>query len=101
MKIRFEWDKIKAESNLRKHRISFEVAVRVFADPFAMTRQDRIENGEYRWQTLGLVNGFLLLLVAHTIYDDKDGREVIRIISARRASLKERKRYEEESSLRG
>ncbi|ENN90905.1 MULTISPECIES: BrnT family toxin [Bartonella] len=99
MKIRFEWDKIKAESNLRKHRISFEVAVRVFADPFAMTRQDRIENGEYRWQTLGLVNGFLLLLVAHTIYDDKDGREVIRIISARRASLKERKRYEEESSL--
>ncbi|AQX31157.1 BrnT family toxin [Bartonella schoenbuchensis] len=99
MKIRFEWDKIKAESNLRKHRISFEVAVRVFADPLAMTRQDRIENGEYRWQTLGLVNGFLLLLVAHTIYDDKDGREVIRIISARRASLKERKRYEEESSL--
>ncbi|MBA9083476.1 MULTISPECIES: BrnT family toxin [Bartonella] len=99
MKIRFEWDKIKAESNLRKHRISFEVAVRVFADPFAMTKQDRIENGEYRWQTLGLVNGFLLLLVAHTIYDDKDGREVIRIISARRASLKERKRYEEESSL--
>ncbi|ENN91125.1 BrnT family toxin [Bartonella bovis] len=99
MKIRFEWDKTKAESNLRKHRISFEVAVRVFADPFAMTRQDRIENGEYRWQTLGLVNGFLLLLVAHTIYDDKDGKEVIRIISARRASLKERKRYEEENSL--
>ncbi|ENN89991.1 BrnT family toxin [Bartonella bovis] len=66
---------------------------------FAMARQDRIENGEYRWQTLGLVNGFLLLLVAHTIYDDKDGREVIHIISARRASLKERKRYEEESSL--
>ncbi|AQX20217.1 MULTISPECIES: BrnT family toxin [unclassified Bartonella] len=99
MKIRFEWDKIKAENNLRKHHISFEVAVRVFADPFAMTRQDRIENGEYRWQTLGLVNGFLLLLVAHTIYDDKDGGEVIRIISARRASLKERKRYEEESSL--
>ncbi|WP_208433213.1 BrnT family toxin [Bartonella taylorii] len=99
MKIRFEWDETKAKSNLRKHRVSFEIAVRVFADPFAMVKQDRIENGEYRWQTLGLVDGFLLLLVAHTVHDDKDGIEVIRIISARRASSKERKRYEEESSL--
>ncbi|ETS04094.1 membrane protein [Bartonella henselae] len=99
MKIRFEWDEAKAKSNLEKHRVSFEIAARVFADPFAMVKQDRIENGEYRWQTLGLVDGFLLLLVAHTVHDDKDGIEVIRIISARRANLKERKRYEEESSL--
>ncbi|WP_375612484.1 MULTISPECIES: BrnT family toxin [unclassified Bartonella] len=99
MKIRFEWDEAKAKSNLRKHRVSFEIAARVFADPFAMVKQDRIENGEYRWQTLGLVDGFLLLLVAHTVHDDKDGIEVIRIISARRANSKERKRYEEESSL--
>ncbi|OPB31415.1 BrnT family toxin [Bartonella sp. AR 15-3] len=99
MKIRFEWDETKAKSNLRKHRVSFEIAARVFADPFAMVKQNRIENGEYRWQTLGLVDGFLLLLVAHTVYDDNDGIEVIRIISARRANLKERKRYEEESSL--
>ncbi|UTO28724.1 BrnT family toxin [Bartonella harrusi] len=99
MKIRFEWDKTKAKSNLRKHHVSFEIAARVFADPFAMVRQDRIENGEYRWQTLGLVDGFLLLLVAHTVHDDKEGIEVIRIISARRANSKERKRYEEESSL--
>ncbi|EJF84051.1 hypothetical protein MCU_00719 [Bartonella elizabethae Re6043vi] len=68
MKIRFEWDEVKAKSNLRKHRVSFEIAARVFADPFAMVKQDRIENGEYRWQTLGLVDGFLLLLVAHTVY---------------------------------
>ncbi|WP_019219862.1 BrnT family toxin [Bartonella florencae] len=99
MKIRFEWDETKARSNLRKHRVSFEIAARVFADPFAMVKQDRIENGEYRWQTLGLVDGFLLLLVAHTVHDDKDGIEVIRIISARRANWKERKHYEEESSL--
>ncbi|WP_156850793.1 BrnT family toxin [Bartonella refiksaydamii] len=99
MKIRFEWDETKAKSNLRKHRVSFEIAARVFADPFAMVKQDRIENGEYRWQTLGLVDGFLLLLVAHTVHDDKDGVEVIRIISARRANLKERKHYEEESLL--
>ncbi|MCZ2159003.1 BrnT family toxin [Bartonella sp. 220] len=99
MNIRYEWDKNKAKSNLRKHHVSFEIAARVFADPFAMVRQDRIENGEYRWQTLGLVDGFLLLLVAHTVHDDKEGIEVIRIISARRANSKERKRYEEESSL--
>ncbi|EJF87341.1 BrnT family toxin [Bartonella rattimassiliensis] len=48
MKIRFEWDEAKAKSNLRKHRVSFEIAARVFADPFAMVKQDRIENGEYR-----------------------------------------------------
>ncbi len=45
MKIRFEWDETKARSNLRKHRVSFEIAARVFADPFAMVKQDRIENG--------------------------------------------------------
>ena len=66
MKIRFEWDKAKAESNLRKHGISFEIATRAFADLFALVKQDRIENGEHRWQTLGLVDGYLLTLVAHT-----------------------------------
>jgi len=99
MKIRFEWDKAKAESNLRKHSVSFEIATRVFADLFAVVKQDRIENGEHRWQTLGLVDGYLLILVAHTVRDDEDGTEVIRIISARRAEPKERKRYEQERSF--
>lgn len=99
MESRFEWDPAKAQSNLRKHRVSFETAVRAFADPFAVVAQDRIENGEQRWQTLGLVDGYLLLLVAHTVWDNKDGTEVIRIISARRAEPKERRRYEENSAL--
>ena len=99
MKTRFEWARAKAESNLRKHRVSFETATRVFADPFAVIGQDRIENGEHRWQTLGVVDGYLLLLVAHTVRDDEDGTEVIRIISARRAEPKERKRYEKNCSL--
>ena len=99
MKTRFEWDSTKAESNLRKHGVSFETAARALADPFAMVEQDRIENGERRWQTLGAVEGHLLLLVAHTVRDDKDGIEVIRIISARRAEPKERKRYEQNRSL--
>ena len=54
-----------------------------------MVKQDRIENGEHRWQTLGLVDGYLLILVAHTVRVDVDGTEVIRIISARRAEPKE------------
>lgn len=83
MRIRFEWDAAKAESNLRKHRVSFETAARIFADPFALMVQDRIENGELRWQTLGRVEGHLLLLVAHTVRDGKDGTEIIYIISAR------------------
>ncbi len=93
MRMKFEWDAAKAEINLRKHRVSFEIAVRVFADPFALVEQDRIENGEYRWRTLGLVDGRLLLLVAHTVRDDEDGVEVVRIISARRAEPRERRRY--------
>ena len=88
MKIRFEWDAAKAHSNLQKHRVSFEVAARVFADPFALVEQDRIENGERRWQTLGTADGCLLLLVAHTVRDDEDGTEVTRIVSARRAEPK-------------
>ncbi|EFL91467.1 hypothetical protein REG_1598 [Candidatus Regiella insecticola LSR1] len=99
MKIIFEWDETKAESNIKKHRLSFETAVRAFADPFALVEQDRIENGEHRWQTLGLVEGYLLVLVAHTIRENEDNVEVIRIISARRAESKERKRYEQNRSL--
>ncbi len=91
---RFEWDTAKAKANLKKHRVSFETAARVFADPFAVTTQDRIEDDEYRWQTVGLVDGVVLLLVAHTHREGEDGNEVIRIISARRADPKERRSYE-------
>jgi len=100
MKTRFEWDAAKAQSNVRKHGVRFETASRVFLDPFAVVEQDRYENGEYRWQTLGLVDGCLLLLVAHTVRDAQDGAEVIRLISARRAEPKERKRYEQNCALR-
>jgi len=99
MSPRFEWDLAKAAINLRKHAISFDIALRVFADPFALTEQVRIEGGEQRWQTLGIVEGHLLLAVAHTVRDDEeDGQpiEIIRIISARAADRKERRGYEQE-----
>jgi uncharacterized DUF497 family protein len=68
--------------------------VLVFADPFALVDQDRIEGGELRWQTLGLVGGVAPLLVAHTVRS-RSGEETIRIISARKATRKERQRYDE------
>ncbi len=94
MNINFEWDEAKALANLRKHHVSFETAAHVFLDPLALAYQDRIEHGEQRWQTLGMVDGRLLLLVAHAVRHDED-TEVIRIISARKADKKERKHYEE------
>jgi hypothetical protein len=96
MDIEFEWDQAKAETNRKKHGVSFETAARVFTDPFALVEQDRIEGGEYRWKTLGMIEGCLLLLVAHTVKDEGE-TEIIRIISARRANRKERRRYEQEN----
>jgi uncharacterized DUF497 family protein len=94
--IRFEWDLMKARTNQRKHRIAFEAAANVFLDPYALFEQDRIdeETGELRWQAIGLVEGMILLLVAHTVRGEGQD-EVIRLISARRADRKERQRYEE------
>ena len=95
MTLRFTWDETKAAINRRKHHISFETAVRVFADPFALSEHDRIESGEHRWQSIGAIEGVLVLLVAHTTHGE-GGSEVIHIISARRATRMERKRYEQE-----
>lgn len=90
----FEWDTKKAEINFRKHGIRFEEAARVFNDPFAISQQDRIENGEHRWQTIGMAYVGLLLLVAHTVRLEDEDIEIVRIISARRVDRNERRRYE-------
>lgn len=92
--MRITWDGAKNRTNQSKHGISFETAQHVFDDPLHLSRQDRIENGELRWQTLGSVGGILVLLVAHTI-TDLEGEETIRIISARKADRTERRIYEQ------
>lgn len=93
MPTEFEWDTNKAKSNLIKHGIRFEEAVLVFDDPYHLSLQDRHENGAFRWQTIGLVHGLIVIMVAHTVRFES-GDEVIRIISARKADRKERSRYE-------
>ncbi len=89
----FEWDEGKAEINYRKHGIRFEEAARVFEDPLALSEQDRIEGGEQRWQTIGLADTALLLVVHTVRFEDLDV-EVVRIVGARRVDRKERRRYE-------
>jgi hypothetical protein len=92
--LRFEWDDEKNASNYRKHHVLFETALLVFDDPDFVTVQDREVDGEERWQTIGRVEGVLLLMVAHTVEDEEDD-ELVRIISARRATRHERRRYED------
>lgn len=99
--VRFEWDEAKNLSNQRKHDgVNFEEACHVFQDPLHVSVQDRVEGGEQRWQTVGAVHGLVILLVAHTVTEDEaDGGsvDIIRIISARRATPRERRRYENEA----
>ena len=98
--ILFEWDEAKNLSNQRKHGISFEEGTQVFLDPLFVSVKDLIVDGEQRWQTFGEVEGCLLLMVAHTVREtDEHGQaiEVMRSISARHASRKERQRYEDEN----
>src|ERR1700688_4572642 len=78
---------MKARTNQRKHGVSFENAMHVFEDPYALFEQDRTgEAGEVRWQALGFAGEVAVLLVAHTVREEgKD--EVIRLISARRGPI--------------
>ena len=92
--MRFLWDEQKSRVNLAKHRISFETASLVFEDPYSISRFDRIQDGDERWQTIGVAGGIAVLLVAHAD-SEESGEEVVRIISARKATPHERKIYEE------
>jgi len=91
----FVWDDEKAVLNERKHGVTFESAVAVFQDPLSVARYDRGHSElEERWYTVGQLDGVVLIAVFHTLneYDDSDPR--VRIISARRATLVERREYE-------
>lgn len=88
------WDELKDRANQSKHGISFETASLVFDDPYHISTQDREVEGELRWQTIGMVKGIRILMVAHTI-SESDDEEVVRIVSARKATPQERSIYAE------
>jgi hypothetical protein len=89
----FEWDARKAVVNRIKHEVSFEEAATVFGDPEALDGPDLRHSGEEsRFLRLGRAATGRVLIVAYTVRREVDG-ESIRIISARRASRKEREAY--------
>lgn len=87
----FEWDENKAQSNVAKHSVAFEEAATVFADDNSLTIDDPEHSvNEKRFVTIGISAHKKILVVVYTERNDK-----IRIISARQASKKERKQYQE------
>ncbi len=91
MPLSFEWDEQKARTNLAKHGVSFEEASTVFGDPLSLTIPDPAHSQtEDRYIILGHSHRQRLLVVVHTERDDN-----IRLISARPATRRERKSYEE------
>ena len=93
--ILWTWDHAKADENIRKHDVDFEMATLVFRDRLALTYEDPFLE-ESRWRTIGMVNG-LILIVIHTLpeYDGEPRPRNGRIISARKAERHERRAYEE------
>jgi uncharacterized protein len=89
--MKFEWDTQKADSNLKKHGVSFQEAASIFGDIFSITYPD-IDHSirEQRFITVGMSRSGAVLIVAHT-----DRGNNIRIISARKTTRKEQRYYEE------
>ena len=90
----FSWDPKKAEYNLKKHGVSFEIAQSIFDDPLHLSMLDQKSKEEERWVTIGKSIHCDMLVVIHTYKIIEAGIEMIRIISARRATRKEQKKYE-------
>jgi len=91
MAMTFEWNDAKARINLQRHQIDFEEAKTVFNDPFLLTFPDPDHSdGEYRYLSIGHSARERTLVVIHT-----ESQTVIRMISCRKATRKERRAYEE------
>ena len=88
--MQFEWDTQKAKRNLKKHKVSFDEAMTVFYDPLSATFDDPDHSAnEERFITIGYSSHSRLIVVSHT-----ERGKTIRIISARPATVHERKRHE-------
>jgi len=93
MRLAFEWDEIKARDNFKKHKVSFVEGKSIFNDPFLFTFPDHEHStDEERYINIGLSANGRVLVLRHTERQDK-----IRIISCRKATVCERRFYEEDS----
>jgi uncharacterized protein len=87
--IDFEWDVEKAATNSKKHHVSFSKACELFFDPFVMPLDDEIIDNEVRYAVVGMTTQWQILYVVYVWRGD-----VVRLISARLATIHERKKYE-------
>ncbi|PYP91269.1 MAG: hypothetical protein DMG65_08310 [Candidatus Angelobacter sp. Gp1-AA117] len=93
--MRFEWDENKNQTNLEKHGIEFKTAALVFNDPNAVTLLDHGSEDEERWIIMGMLElSAAILVVVHTVRES-GYEEIIHIISARTATSREKRVYEE------
>jgi uncharacterized DUF497 family protein len=88
--MKITWDPAKAESNFRKHKIRFSDAEAVLSDPMALTIEDKTAQSEERFVSVGADALSRVVVVVYAYREDD-----IRLISARRATRRERKAYEE------
>ena len=92
----FDWDDAKAADNERKHGVQFELAMTVFLDPLARTLFDAAHSeDEERWVTVGQVHNGASLVVVHTFTPTGPDTALVRIVSAREATRRERHSYRE------
>jgi len=98
MKIVFDWNRRKAHINRQKHKVSFEEASGIFIDPFVFTSRDEHHSDqEERLLSVGVSQSGRLLVVIHTQWYEAPDTTVIRIISSRKATEGERKRYDKQA----
>lgn len=94
--MKYQYDEKKSQKNLTKHAVDFKTAELVFEDLYALTMRDVVhDEEEERYITLGELAPGVVLFVVHTWYADENGEEIIRIISARAATNREKRSYEE------
>lgn len=91
--MQFEWDETKNRINRAKHGIDFEYACEIWLDPDYIIYEDRSSASEERWVAIGLVAGQVVALAVHTYRGEREN--IVRIISARKATPHERRRYQE------
>lgn len=91
--MKFEWDKRKSIANLKKHGLDFETAALIFNDPHIVSSIDaRFNYEEERWQSLGAIEDAIVFII-YIVKEYENEEEIIRIISARKATSSEARRY--------
>ena len=93
--MKFEWDEAKNKQNIKKHGLDFADASELFTGsaPFLVNIDTHHDHGEDRWKGIGMLQGVLVVVV---IFTERDDNATIRVISLRKANVRESKAYEEE-----